>query len=71
MQAIQLETPEGTEVFEDARSSPPKKSCIDATSNVEHDKLPSRSKSSTPGYYLFNLIILCRNRYMRKIRTDF
>eukprot|EP00088_Acartia_fossae_P059445 TRINITY_DN7056_c0_g1_i2.p1 TRINITY_DN7056_c0_g1~~TRINITY_DN7056_c0_g1_i2.p1 ORF type:complete len:712 (+),score=179.37 TRINITY_DN7056_c0_g1_i2:77-2137(+) len=46
MQAIQLEIPEGTEVFEDARSSPPKKNSMDATE--DRSQLP-RSKSSTPG----------------------
>ncbi len=33
MQAIQLEIPEGTEIFEDARSSPPKKNSIDSGSS--------------------------------------
>ena len=37
MQAIQLEIPEGTEIFEDARSSPPKKNSIDSGSSEPLD----------------------------------
>jgi len=48
MQAIQLEIPEGTEIFEDARSSPPKKNSMESTQSTEQPERP-RSKSSTPG----------------------
>ena len=34
MQAIQLEIPEGTEIFEDARSSPPKKNSMESTQST-------------------------------------
>ena len=46
MQAIQIEVPEGPEIFEDARSSPPKSppNQDDALSDADR-----RSKSSTPG----------------------
>jgi len=42
MQAIQIEVPDGAEVFEDAQSSPPKSPPTEAQSTP-------RSKSSTPG----------------------
>merc|ERR1719410_2057052 len=46
LQAIQIEVPEGSEIFEDARSPPPKSS----PNQEEPRKDPeARSKSSTPG----------------------
>ena len=46
MQAIQIEVPEGSEIFEDARSSPPKSSPNEEEPRKETDP---HSKSSTPG----------------------
>jgi len=43
MQAIQIEVPDGSEVFEDAKTSPPKSPRID---NVAH---PSKSSTPCPG----------------------
>jgi len=43
MQAIKMEVPEGSEVFEDARSSPPK------DEDNDDQSFTPRSKSSTPG----------------------
>lgn len=48
LQAIKMEVPEGTEVFEDARSSPPKLEDEEDNEPEEEDFTPS-SKSSTPG----------------------
>ena len=53
MQAIRLEVPEGSEVFEDARSSPPKEEgedqAVDGEGAASGDQTQPRSKSSTPG----------------------
>ena len=46
MQAIQIEVPEGSEIFEDARSSPPKSSPNEEEPRKETEP---HSKSSTPG----------------------
>ena len=46
LQAIQIEVPEGSEIFEDARSSPPKSSPNQEEPRKETE---ARSKSSTPG----------------------
>merc|ERR1719474_1204194 len=46
MQAIQIDVPEGAEIFEDARSSPPK-----SPPNDDDNEHEVRSKSSTPAPY--------------------
>jgi len=46
MQAIKMQVPEGTEVYEDARSSPPK---LEDDEELQDESNQPRSKSSTPG----------------------
>ena len=60
MQALQIEVPEGAEIFEDARSSPPK-SPPNEDETDRHSKsstpAPSSSSSSSPGNLYFKSFI--------------